>query len=54
VVEREVGWLVRTKGMESNEVTGFLVLDSVLLVQHYGVPDEYSVPKRREISHSTF
>jgi hypothetical protein len=26
------GWLVRTKGMESNEATGFLVLDSVLLV----------------------
>jgi hypothetical protein len=32
VVEREVGWLVRTIGMESNEATGFLVLDSVLLV----------------------
>jgi hypothetical protein len=29
---REVGWLVTIKGMESNEATGFLVLDSVLLV----------------------
>ncbi|KAJ3518188.1 hypothetical protein NLJ89_g32 [Agrocybe chaxingu] len=35
VVEREVGWLVRTKGKESNEggvATGFSVLDSLLLV----------------------
>jgi hypothetical protein len=32
VVECEVGWLVRTKGVESNEATGSLVLDSVLLV----------------------
>jgi glutathione synthase len=35
VVEREVGWLVRTKGTESNEggvAAGFSVLDSVMLV----------------------
>jgi hypothetical protein len=32
VAEREVGWLVRTEGNESNGTTGFLVLDSVLLV----------------------
>ncbi|KAG2079703.1 glutathione synthase, partial [Suillus discolor] len=35
VVEREVGWLVRTKGTESNEggvAAGFSVLDSVVLV----------------------
>ncbi|KAF8158447.1 glutathione synthase [Crassisporium funariophilum] len=35
VVEREVGWLVRTKGKDSNEggvATGFSVLDSLLLV----------------------
>ncbi|KAK7019880.1 glutathione synthetase [Favolaschia claudopus] len=35
VREKEVGWLVRTKGKESNEggvATGFSVLDSVLLV----------------------
>ncbi|KAG2125780.1 glutathione synthase [Suillus clintonianus] len=35
VVEREVGWLVRTKGTESNEggvAAGFSVLDSVILV----------------------
>ncbi|KAF7323690.1 Glutathione synthetase [Mycena kentingensis (nom. inval.)] len=35
VEERQVGWLVRTKGKESNEggvATGFSVLDSVLLV----------------------
>nr|GAT54841.1 predicted protein [Mycena chlorophos] len=35
VEEKEVGWLVRTKGKESNEggvATGFSVLDSVLLV----------------------
>lgn len=33
--EKEIGWLVRTKGKESNEggvATGFSVLDSVLLV----------------------
>jgi glutathione synthase len=35
VLEKEVGWLVRTKGKESNEggvATGFSVLDSILLV----------------------
>jgi len=35
IEEREVGWLVRTKGKDSNEggvATGFSVLDSVLLV----------------------
>jgi glutathione synthase len=35
VEEKEVGWLVRTKGKESDEggvATGFSVLDSVLLV----------------------
>ncbi|KAG2753746.1 glutathione synthase [Suillus brevipes Sb2] len=35
VVEKEVGWLVRTKGTESNEggvAAGFSVLDSVVLV----------------------
>jgi glutathione synthase len=35
VEEEEVGWLVRTKGKDSNEggvATGFSVLDSVLLV----------------------
>ncbi|KAG1733003.1 glutathione synthase [Suillus paluster] len=35
VVEREVGWLVRTKGADSNEggvASGFSVLDSVVLV----------------------
>jgi glutathione synthase len=35
MVEREVGWLVRTKGTESNEggvAAGFSVLDSVVLV----------------------
>ncbi|KAF8993507.1 hypothetical protein BDQ17DRAFT_1368246 [Cyathus striatus] len=35
VQEREVGWLVRTKGKDSNEggvATGFSVLDSLLLV----------------------
>lgn len=35
VVEREVGWLVRTKGTDSNEggvAAGFSVLDSVMLV----------------------
>jgi glutathione synthase len=35
VVEREVGWLVRTKGTDSNEggvAAGFSVLDSVVLV----------------------
>lgn len=35
VEEKEVGWLVRTKGKESNEggvATGFSVLDSLLLV----------------------
>ncbi|GLB38570.1 putative glutathione synthetase [Lyophyllum shimeji] len=35
MIEKEVGWLVRTKGKESNEggvATGFSVLDSVLLV----------------------
>ncbi|KAK7439545.1 Glutathione synthetase [Stygiomarasmius scandens] len=35
VVEKEIGWLVRTKGKESNEggvATGFSVLDSVVLV----------------------
>ena len=33
--EREVGWLLRTKGKDSNEggvAAGFSVLDSVLLV----------------------
>jgi len=33
--EKEVGWLVRTKGKESNEggvATGFSVLDSLVLV----------------------
>ncbi|KAJ7164989.1 hypothetical protein C8R46DRAFT_1220133 [Mycena filopes] len=37
VEEREVGWLVRTKGRESDEggvATGFSVLDSVLLVNY--------------------
>ncbi|KAJ7074207.1 glutathione synthase [Mycena amicta] len=36
VEEKEAGWLVRTKGKESNEggvATGFSVLDSVLLVE---------------------
>jgi glutathione synthase len=35
IVEKEIGWLVRTKGKESNEggvATGFSVLDSVVLV----------------------
>ena len=35
VEEREVGWLVRTKGKESNEggvAAGFSVLDSIVLV----------------------
>ncbi|KAF5345432.1 hypothetical protein D9758_013639 [Tetrapyrgos nigripes] len=35
VIEKEAGWLVRTKGKESNEggvATGFSVLDSVVLV----------------------
>jgi hypothetical protein len=35
VVEREVRWLVRTKGTESNEdgiAAGFSVLDSVVLI----------------------
>ena len=35
IEEREVGWLVRTKGKDSNEggvATGFSVLDSLLLV----------------------
>lgn len=35
VEEREVGWLVRTKGKDSNEggvATGFSVLDSVVLI----------------------
>jgi len=35
VEEKEAGWLVRTKGKESNEggvATGFSVLDSILLV----------------------
>jgi glutathione synthase len=35
VEEKEVGWLVRTKGKDSNEggvATGFSVLDSILLV----------------------
>ena len=34
VEEKQVGWLVRTKGKESNEggvATGFSVLDSLLL-----------------------
>ena len=36
VEEREIGWLVRTKGKDSNEggvATGFSVLDSLLLVE---------------------
>jgi glutathione synthase len=35
VVEREVGWFVRTKGTENNEggvAVGFLVLDSVIIM----------------------
>jgi hypothetical protein len=35
VVEQELGWLVRTKGTESDEsgvAVGFSVLDSVVLV----------------------
>ncbi|OAX42576.1 glutathione synthetase ATP-binding domain-like protein [Rhizopogon vinicolor AM-OR11-026] len=37
MVEKEVGWLVRTKGTESNEggvAAGFSVLDSAMLVWH--------------------
>lgn len=39
VEEKEVGWLLRTKGKDSNEggvATGFSVLDSVLLVDNQG------------------
>jgi len=35
VIEKEGGWLLRTKGKENNEggvATGFSVLDSVLLI----------------------